>query len=187
MWYTLPKIIVRQNSEVPNILDHNCDDRNKVCRCQYSTIRSLCVILLVDIMFVYVFFSCTSVLQNNNWAMTGNLDSKIISIDSYLQVEMVGKCSTVMYLFPCTTSMTIVSIWEVKVSKLNALIPTIFAIFSHWRRDEFFLKLAVPSGRTASFRIKNIENWLSSNSRKFYVAPIVLTGKRHKDCRTLMR
>jgi hypothetical protein len=42
--------------------------------------------------------------------MTGNLDSKIISIDSYLQVEMAGKCSTFPYLFLCTTSMTIGSL-----------------------------------------------------------------------------
>jgi hypothetical protein len=49
----------------------------------------------------------TSVLHNNDRAMTGNLDSKIISIDSYLQVEMAGKFSTFMYLFLCTSSMTI--------------------------------------------------------------------------------
>jgi hypothetical protein len=52
----------------------------------------------------------TSVLHNNDRAMTGNLDSKIISIDSYLQVEMAGKFSTFMYLFLCTSSMTIGSL-----------------------------------------------------------------------------
>jgi hypothetical protein len=45
----------------------------------------------------------TSVLQINDREMTGNLDSKIVSIDSYLKVEMAGKCGTFMYLFLCTT------------------------------------------------------------------------------------
>jgi hypothetical protein len=74
----------------------------------------------------------TSVLHNNDRAMTGNLDSKIISIDSYLQVEMAGKFSTFMYLFLCTSS-TIGSLigrsTKIEVWGLKARDPAIFREF----------------------------------------------------------
>jgi hypothetical protein len=63
--------------------------------------------------------------------MTGNLDSKIVSIDSYLQVKMAGKCSTFMYLFLCTTSMTIgslsgrstkIEVWGLKARDLAIIL-----------------------------------------------------------------
>jgi hypothetical protein len=66
--FNWPKIIARQNSDIPNMLDHNPYGRNKVCRCHYGTMRTivrlivmgrlceLCVILLVDSMLVFVFY-----------------------------------------------------------------------------------------------------------------------------------
>jgi hypothetical protein len=66
--------------------------------------------------------------------MTGNLDfSKIISVDSYLQVEMAGKFSTFIYLFLCTSSMTIGSLIgrsiKIEVWGLKARDPSIFREF----------------------------------------------------------
>jgi hypothetical protein len=95
----------------------------------------------------------TSVLQINDRAMTGNLDSKIVSIDSYLKVEMAGKCSTFMYLFLCTTSMTIGSLsgmsTKIEVWGQKAMIPTIFR--------EFLLSQLREVGVQVS-EVKNIEN-----------------------------